>query len=168
MIRWIGAAMIVLGAGSFGIAKTMQFYRQQRQLRSFLNMLEILKCELNYTLYPLPKLCRITAERCDRICRDFLNRYAALLDSGSSRRAAAQEAFSALDPVLPPDASMAILELFGTLGRYDLDGEENLLKLTQHRLRAALERGEADKRPMAKGYALLGVCTGTAIAILLV
>ncbi len=27
MIRWIGAAMIVLGAGSFGIAKTMQFYR---------------------------------------------------------------------------------------------------------------------------------------------
>lgn len=168
MIRLIGAAMIILGAGSFGIAKTAQFYRQQRQLRSYLHMLEILKCELTYTLFPLPKLCRITAERSERLCADFLKRYADRLDSGVSRSAAAAEAFSESKCFLPPDASMAILELFGTLGRYDLDGEENLLHLTQQRLKTALERGETEKRPMAKGYALLGVCTGAALAILLV
>ena len=150
MIRLIGAAMIVFGAGSFGIAKTLQFYRQQRQLRSFLNMLEILKCELNYTLFPLPKLCRITAERSDRICADFLNAYAASLDNGACRSVAAREAFGGIKCVLPPDACMAILELFSALGRYDLGGEENLLRLTQHRLNAALERGETEKRPMAK------------------
>ena len=168
MIRLIGAAMIVLGAGSFGIAKTMQFYRQQRQLRSFLNMLEILKCELNYTLFPLPKLCRITAERSDRLCADFLNEYASQLERGTSRSVAAREALAKSRGNLPLDAEMAILELFSTLGRYDLDGEESLLRLTQHRLKTALERGETEKRPMAKGYALLGVCTGVAIAILLV
>ncbi|MBQ6431627.1 MAG: stage III sporulation protein AB [Oscillospiraceae bacterium] len=168
MIRWIGAAMIVFGAGSFGIAKTAQFYRQQRQLRSFLNMLELLKCELNYTLFPLPKLCRITAERSDRICASFLNDYAAMLDGGACRSTAAREAFAKLNSALPPDAAMAILELFGSLGRYDIDGEDNLLRLTQHRLKTALERGETEKRPMAKGYALLGLCTGAAIAILLV
>lgn len=168
MIRLIGAAMIVLGAGSFGVAKTAQFYRQQRQLRAFLHMLEILKCELTYTLFPLPKLCRITAERCERVPAAFLRSYAAALDQGASRSIAAREAFADLSSTLPPDAAMAILELFGALGRYELDGEENLLKLTQHRLQAALDRGETEKRPMAKGYALLGVCTGAAIAILLV
>lgn len=168
MIRLIGAAMIILGAGSFGIGKTVQFYRQQRQLRAFLHMLEILKCELAYTLFPLPKLCRVTAQRCDRLCADFLNDYAARLESGSSRRAAAREAFADSKPVLPPDADAAILELFSTLGRYELSGEENLLNLTQHRLRTALERGESEKRPMAKGYAILGVCTGVALVILLV
>ena len=168
MIRLIGAAMIILGAGSFGIVKTAQFYRQQRQLRSFLNALEILKCELHYTLYPLPKLCRITAERSDRVCAVFLRKYADLLERGAFRTVAARDAFDGGGIALPPDASMALLELFGTLGRYDVEGEEKLLQLTQHRLKAALERGETEKRPMAKGYALLGFCTGAAIAILLV
>ena len=168
MIRLIGAAMIICGAGSFGIAKTLQFYRQQRHLRAFLNALEILKCELNYTLFPLPKLCRVTAERSERICAEFLRKYAAILEDGSCRSVAAREALSFVKICLPPDASMAIIVLFSTLGRYDLDGEENILNLTQHRLKSALERGETEKRPMAKGYALLGVCTGAAIAILLV
>lgn len=168
MIRWIGAAMIVLGAGSFGAAKTMQFYRQQRQLRAFLQMLSLLQCELQYTLFPLPKLCRITAERCDRIPAGFLNAYADRLDNGACRSAAAREAFDSPACALPPDAGMAILELFSTLGRYDVDGEEKLLNLTRNRLNTALERGETEKRPMAKGYALLGVCTGVAVAILLV
>lgn len=168
MIRLIGAAMIVLGAGSFGISKTVQFYRQQRQLHSFLNMLEILKCELTYTMFPLPKLCRITAERSDKICADYLRSYADLLEKGAARSVAARQAFTGANSLLPPDASMAVLELFSALGRYDLSGEESLLKLTQHRLRAAIERGETEKRPMAKGYALLGLCTGAAVAILLV
>ncbi len=168
MIRLVGAAMIILGAGSFGVAKTAQFYRQQRQLRAFLNALEILQCELDYTLYPLPKLCRITAERCERVCADFLRRYADSLDGGACRSAAAREALIAVKCVLPPDACIAVLELFSALGRYDLEGETNLLKLTQYRLKAALERGETEKRPMVKGYAVLGLCTGAAVAILLV
>lgn len=168
MIRLIGAAMIICGAGSFGIAKTVQFYRQQRHLRAFLNALVILKCELNYTLFPLPKLCRVTAERAERTCAEFLRKYASLLESGSCRSVAAREALSCVRSCLPPDASMAVLELFSTLGRYDVEGEENILNLTQHRLKSALERGETEKRPMAKGYALLGICTGAAIAILLV
>ena len=168
MIRLIGAALIVLGAGSFGVAKSAQFYRQQRQLRAFLNALEILQCEMDYTLYPLPKLCRITAQRSDRVCAAFLTNYADLLESGAFRTDAAREAFSRVRLALPPDAETAVLELFATLGRYDIDGEEKLLRLTRNRLKAALERGETEKRPMAKGYALLGLCTGAAVAILLV
>lgn len=168
MIRLVGAVMIVLGAGSFGIAKAAQFYRRQRLLRSFLAALEILKCEIRYTLFPLPKLCRLTAERCERTSAEYLRKYAELLENGESRSTAARKAMEATNCAFTPSAGMAILELFSALGRYDLAGEENLLQLTRQRLQAELERGEREKRPMAKGYALLGLCTGAAIAILLV
>ena len=61
MLKIIGVCLILCGAGGFGVAKAMQFYRQLRQLRDCVSALEILKCELNYTLMPLPRICRSRA-----------------------------------------------------------------------------------------------------------
>jgi len=63
---------------------------------------------------------------------------------------------------------MAVLELCSALGRYDLDGENRMLDLSAKRLQAALARCEAEKRPRAKCYAALGLCTGLALLILAV
>ena len=63
---------------------------------------------------------------------------------------------------------LAVLELCSALGRYDLDGENRMLDLTASRLQAALARCEAEKRPRAKCYAALGLCTGLALLILAV
>ena len=167
MIKWIGASMILLGAGGFGIGKAARFYRQMRQLRAFFNALEILKCELNYTLLPLPELCRVTAERSERVCACVLRDYARLLEQGSPRKMAAAACLESRALCLPEEAQTALLDLFSSMGRYDLDGENRLLSRTQLRLEAAIRTGEAEKRPMVKGYAALGLCTGAALAILL-
>ena len=167
MIKWIGAGLILLGAGGFGIGKAARFYRQMRQLRSFSNALEILKCELNYTLLPLPELCRVTAERSERVCAGFLRDYARLLEQGSPRKMAAAACLESRVLCLPEEAQTALLDLFSSMGRYALDGENRLLSRTQLRLEAAIRTGEAEKRPMVKGYAALGLCTGAALAILL-
>lgn len=169
MLRIIGAILVVGGAGAFGIGKSLQFYRQMRQLREFRSALEILKCELNYTLMPLPKLCRVTARRVDKTAAQYLNLYARKLEENLPRTKAASQAMEETRGLnLPNDAQMALLELFGALGRYDLDGENRLLQMTAHRLNAAIERCETEKKPMAKGYAALGICTGVALAILMV
>ena len=167
MIKWIGAGLILLGAGGFGVGKAAKFYRQMRQLRSFSNALEILKCELNYTLLPLPELCRVTAERSERVCACVLREYARLLEQGSPRKMAAAACLENNALCLPEEAQTALLDLFSSMGRYDLDGENRLLSRTQLRLEAAIRTGEAEKRPMVKGYAALGLCTGAALAILL-
>ena len=167
MIKWIGAGMILLGAGGFGIGKAARFYRQMRQLRAFSNALEILKCELNYTLLPLPELCRVTAERSERVCACVLRDYARLLEPGSPRKMAAAACLESRVLCLPEEAQTALLDLFSSMGRYDLDGENRLISRTQLRLEAAIRTGEAEKRPMVKGYAALGLCTGAALAILL-
>ena len=167
MIKWIGAGLILLGAGGFGLGKAAKFYRQMRQLRAFSNALEILKCELNYTLLPLPELCRVTAERSERVCGDVLRDYARLLEQGSSRKTAASTWMENKALCFPEEAKNSLLDLFSSMGRYDLDGENRLLSRTQLRLEAAIRTGEAEKRPMVKGYAALGLCTGAALAILL-
>lgn len=167
MIKIVGALLIIGGAGGFGIGKAMQLQRQLRQLRDLLAAVEIIKCELNYTLRPVAELAERTAERSRGAIAALLKQYAANLDKGLPR---AKSAANALDGTkglcLSNDAQMAILELLSTIGRYDPDGENRLLQLTGQRLRSCIEHFESEKRPIAKSYAVLGVTTGIALVIL--
>lgn len=168
MLRVAGVCLILLGAGGFGIQRAAAFFRQLIQLREFSAMLELLSCELNYTLLPAGELCRQTSTRATGTAARFLAAYAGALEQDRLPPAAAREALNQTRGLLlPNDASLALLELFGALGRYDLDGENRLLALTQQRIRQALQRCETEKRPLARGYAALGLCTGAALAILL-
>ena len=113
MLRVLGGALVLLASGSFGITAGVRYYRAARHLQAFCRAVELLRCEINYSLQPLPEVC-------------------------------------------------------SALGRYDLDGENRMLDLTAKRLQAALARCEAEKRPRAKCYAALGLCTGLALLILAV
>lgn len=169
MIKILGTVLILLGAGGFGIAKSMLFYRQYHQLQEFLGAIEILQCELNYTLSPLPALCRRTAQRTKSACSSFFLNFAQKLEREGSREKAAAEAMEDTKGLmLPSDAKLAVMELLSALGRYDVDGENRILKLTGQRLRAALERLENEKKPLARSYAVLGFVTGIALVILLI
>lgn len=169
MLKLIGAILVIGGAGGFGISKGCRFLRQMRQLREFAAALEILKCELNYTLLPLGKLCEVTAQRSRGVCAQFFLNFSSLLESGTPRGRAASRAMDETRGLcLPSDAKLALLELCGALGRYDLDGENRLLQLTMHRLNAALERTETEKKPLVRSYAALGISVGVALTILMV
>lgn len=169
MLKLLGVILVVSGAGGFGISKGAQFLRQIRQLREFSAALQILKCELNYTLLPPAKLCAVTAQRSRGVCSQFFRRLAELLDEGIPRgRAAARAVDETKSLCLPNDAQMSLLELCSALGSYDLEGENRLLQLSMHRFNAALERTEREKRPLARSYAALGISTGIALAILMV
>ncbi len=165
MLKIIGSVLVLCGAGAFGIGKAARFYRQMREMGAFCHALEILKCEMNYSLAELPKLCRSTAKRVKGAPGRFLEDYAACLDMGLPRTKAAQRTVDAT--ALPPDGQMALLELFSSLGRYELAGENRLIQMCLHRLRSALEHLEQEKKPLAKGYAALGICTGVALVILM-
>ena len=166
MLKMIGIVLVVGGSSGYGIARTVQLYRQLRQLRELLAALELLKCELNYTLLPLPELCAVTAGRSHGAVQRFFTLFGQNLIRG--RRRAAHEALEQSGLALPNDAAMALLELCESLGRFDLDGGNRLLELTQERMRATLTRTEAEKRPLAKSYAVLGMAAGAALVILVV
>ncbi len=169
MIKWIGAILILCAAGGTGIGKTLHFYRQLRQLNQMLGALEIIKCELNYTLRPLPQLCKHTAERTDGAVSCFFAAYADHIEAGLPRNKAAEKAIDETPGLsLPNDAMMVVLELCSTIGRYDLDGENRMLQLSAQRLKSAIERFDSEKRPLAKSCGILGVASGIAMIILFV
>lgn len=166
MLKVIGVILVLGGSGGYGIARAVRLYRQLRQLRALVSALELLKCELNYTLLPLSELCSVTAQRCSGEAGAFFAALARKTQDGS--RHAAQAALEESGLSLPADAAMALLELCDNLGRFDLDGSNRLLELTQERLRSALERTETEKRPLAKSYAVLGMAAGAALIILVI
>lgn len=166
MLKIIGIVLVICGSGGYGLALAMRLYRQLRQLRELLAALELLKCELNYTLLPLQELCTITAERSHGAVSDYFRIFGQRLERGC--RLAAQEALEASGLQVPSDAAMALLELCESLGRFDLNGGNRLLELTQQRLETALERTEKEKRPLAKSYAVLGMAAGAALVILVI
>ena len=169
MLRVLGGALVLLASGSFGITAGVRYYRAARHLQAFCRAVELLRCEINYSLQPLPEVCALVADRLTGPPAAFFRCFAAQLREPVSRdRAAAAALEAARGLQLPQDAVMAVLELCSALGRYDLDGENRMLDLTAKRLQAALARCEAEKRPRAKCYAALGLCTGLALLILAV
>lgn len=169
MIKLLGTVLVVGSAGGFGLSKGIGFYSQIRTVRSFLAGLEILKCEMNYTLSPLPKLCKTVAGRTSGPCSTFFLDYADLINASLPRTLAARRLLGDEKTYrLPKDARLCLLELFESIGAYELEGENRLLRTASQRLKASLEHLEREKKPLAKSYAVLGLCLGLAVAILFI
>ncbi len=169
MYRMIGIVLVLAGAGSVGVSKALQYVRAVRQLRQLRGALEYLKCEINYTMTPLPELCKGAAQRNRGSIGAFFAAYGEHLSAmGNATHAVARAMDETKGLLLPDDAKFALLELGGVLGSYDLEGENRILQLCAQRINAALERYEAEKRPLAKSYAVLGFCTGAALVIMAV
>lgn len=169
MLRLIGIVLVVCGAGSFGVGRALRYYRQASQLKQLQNALELLRCEINYTRLPLPQLCALTAKRVQGAVSDFFAAFGRELENGAGRQSAGEHAWQKARRLeLPSDAKMVLAELCAGLGSHDLDGENRLLRLSSHRIAAAVARVEAEKKPLAKSCVVLGFCTGLAIVILAV
>ncbi|MBQ4566094.1 MAG: stage III sporulation protein AB [Oscillospiraceae bacterium] len=169
MIKLLGTILVLCSAVGFGLTKGLGFLHQLQTVKAFSASLEILKCEMNYTLSPLPKLCKTVSGRTRGACARFFASYGQLLEEGIPRNLAARKLLGDERKLsLPRDARMALLELFESIGAYELDGENRLLRVTAQRLHSSMENLEKEKKPLAKSYAALGLCTGLALVILFV
>ena len=112
MLRLLGGALVLLASGSFGITAGVRYYRAARHLQAFCRAVELLRCEINYSLQPLPEVCALVADRLTGPPAAFFRCFAAQLREPVSRdRAAAAALEAARGLQLPQDAVMAVLEL---------------------------------------------------------
>ena len=112
MLRLLGGALVLLASGSFGITAGVRYYRAARHLQAFCRAVELLRCEINYSLQPLPEVCTVVADRLTGPPAAFFRCFAAQLREPVSRdRAAAAALEAARGLQLPQDAVMAVLEL---------------------------------------------------------
>ncbi len=168
MLRVLGSALIVLASGWCGLRPVLRLRRQLRTLEALEGMLSLLRAELSSRMTPLPELFRRLADSvqapADALCASLASQMQA-----HPLAAPLQLMRQALPPMeLEPRESAALLELANALGCYDLESQQRMVDLAQLRLRQAADRSRRRIAAEGRSWGALGICTGLALAIVLV
>lgn len=168
ILRIIGILLVLCSATGIGYSRTKQYYKTLRQLRDLRRGMELVACQMNYTLYPMPKLLNIVGNQLSKPIGPYFIRLGKAIDEGFPRHRAHEKALQSTKGLsIPNDGLMALIEWSTALGQFDPDGENRMMKLSIDRVEHALRTYESEKKAMVKSYTLLGACAGIALVILI-
>lgn len=168
-IKWIGAILIITSCGGCGFAIAAKKRREEKLLFQIMLLMQFMEAELKYRLTPLPELCRLAAGQTTGVLQAvFLNLYRELNwqklpDAGSCMCAAIQRSGE-----MPVTARRLLIQLGHTLGQFDLSGQLQGIKSVQKRCEDNLVAIRNDSRERRRSYETLGICTGAALAVILI
>ena len=168
MLKLLGACLIVLGCGGFGVMIAASYKKEFTTLKKLIGALDFMECELQYRMSALPDLCRQTAAECDGLLRHIFSALAIELEDQISPDAQhCMESVLARTKDVPSQTAECLLRLGSCLGRFDLQGQLKGLEAARQECRTKLNKltGNADVR--MRSYQTLGLCAGAALVILL-
>ncbi len=167
--KGIGAVLIIAGCGGFGFSAALRHRREEKLLRQLIRALEHMACELQYHRPPLPELCYQAAQISEGRIRDFFSALFEALEGVSWSDV--HSCVSALMPDyqdLPTKTRENLLLLGKSMGRFDLEGQTEGLSAVREICQSHLKELSKDREARLRGYQTLGLCTGAALAVLLV
>lgn len=166
-IKLIGAVLIIGGCGGVGFSMAAAHRREENALRQLIGALDYMGCELQYHLTPLPELCRVASAQSSGYIRQVFLALAAELDSQIAPDAAScMNAAISKTPKLPQRVRKNLSELGSSLGRFDLQGQLKGLESARQQCRRDLDELSKDRDVRLRSYQTLGLCAGSALAIL--
>ena len=169
MLKLFGALLIVTGCGGFGFLTAVCWKREELALRQLAGDLEFMACELQYRMTPLPELCGQTAGKRNSITSEFWKLMEAELEQQME-----PDVSCCVQSVLNrcrklPEHTQKALKMLGqTLGRFDLEGQLQGLNSVKNHCYGELESMAQERDFRLRSYQTLGICTGIALAIILV
>lgn len=166
-LKLIGAILIIVGCGGVGFSMAAAHRREEKALRQLIGALDYMGCELQYHLTPLPLLCRNAAAESGGAVSQVLLCLAAELENQIAPDASVcMNAAVAKTPRLPQRAKKNLLSLGNCLGRFDLQGQLSGLEGARQQCRRELDELTTDRDVRLRSYQTLGLCAGSALAIL--
>ena len=127
--------------------------------------------ELQYRLTPLPDVFRVLQESREAAVAAFFSALSGSLAAAESCTVgyACRQALRRTEGLcIPVGARTALMSLFDTLGKYDLEGNLQALDLALSRLREEARQLQSSAAARCRTYVTLGVCTGLAVAVVLI
>lgn len=152
-----------------GLARTVR--RQQAQTLAFIDAVLRIRHELQYRLTPLPDVFLALQESREAAVAAFFSGLACSLSAADTCTVgyACRQALRRTEGLcIPTGVRTALMSLFDTLGKYDLDGNLQALDLALRRLREEARQLQGSAAARCKMYVTLGVCTGLAVAVILI
>lgn len=166
-LKLIGAVLIIACCGAVGFSMAASHRREENGLRQLIGALDYMGCELQFHLTPLPQLCRNAAAQSGGAVSQTLLRLASELENQIAPDASScMHAAVAATPRLPQRVKKNLLSLGGSLGRFDLQGQLNGLEAARIQCRQELDELSKDRDVRLRSYQTLGLCVGSALAIL--
>lgn len=166
-MKIIGAVLIIVGCGGVGFSMAAAHRREEKALRELIRALDYMGCELQYRLTSLPDLCRCAAKESGGVIAQLLLNLSKELDAQ-----VAPDALSCMNAALSktkgvPQRTRKNLEALGvSLGQFDLQGQLTGLEAARKQCRRELDELSKDRDVRLRGYQTLGLCIGSALAIL--
>lgn len=166
--KWIGAVLIVVSCTACGFSIAAGKRKEETLLIHLLRTLQFMETELQYRLTPLPELCMVAANETRGILRNvFGNLHKELYrqklpDAGSCMAAAIGKSEE-----LPVRIKSILFQLGYSLGRYDLEGQLQGIRIVRRRTEESLAHIRRNRDERLRSYQTLGICAGAALAIIL-
>ena len=167
--KWIGAFLILAGCGFCGFSLASKHLYAEYCLQQLIRGLEYMTCELQFRMTPLAELCRSTSRNIRGPAGQALSHLAIQLDMQEDTDVSAcmDAALAQVDNL--PDSTRENLRILAmNLGRFDLEGQLQGLNASRTMCRKDLEALEKDRDSRLHSCRTLGLCTGAALAILLI
>lgn len=166
-IRMCGAALTLLSGVLYAVKVTKEHRRKEACFEELQLILEHFVWQLQTNLSALSVCCQAAAG-CGKGQMGTLFRQLALrLEQGSGADPGNCMEELVMAQNLPAQLRQRLFQLADTLGRYDLSGQIAGIQAVQALCRRDLQTLESERTKTVKSCRVLGLCTGAAVAILL-
>lgn len=166
-VKIIGAVLIIAGCGSCGFSLAAAHKREERALHSLLRAIEMMICELEQRMPPLPELVKMAGAEARGAVGEVFHALSERLETQEDTDASA-----AMGAILPqfsniPDRTRQNMRQLGqTLGRFALSGQVSGFRAAAELCKRDLTSLAKDREPRLRSYRTLGICAGVALVIL--
>lgn len=166
-LKIIGALLVLTGCGGCGFAMAASQRKEEQSLRQILRALEYMSCELQFRQTPLPQLCRNVSGILSGPIKLVFSRLAQELEQQVAPDAACcMNATLAAFPGLSSKVREPLRELGGTLGLFDLTGQQKGISAVKAICQESIGELSENRSSRLRSYQTLGLCAGAALAIL--
>ena len=169
-MRRAGIVLGVVYAGCVGVRIARAQKKRCSLERQLVAGLQLMKNEVDVCAAPWPRAFAVMAVAVDGPLEQLFSAVAREMDRNRflTPLMAVRQALREI-PELPAGdaAQQTLLELAARLGRYDTDSQLQGIDLALLRLTEELHKAEQERGTRSKTYQTLGICTGLAVAILL-
>ena len=167
-IRILGAILIFVSCGGFGIRITTGFRNSIKEMRQLIMILTMMESELAYRRLPLEPLCRSLSTKCSGCISVALLHLADALERNNEPDVAGCIHYAIDKTRHMPDLIKDGFKLLGaTLGTLDAEEQIKQISFAKSECQNLLQLYTQTKQPHIQSCQTLGLCAGAAMAILL-
>lgn len=170
MIRYLGFILIVCGGSGCGIMLARETHKTLELYLQCAIALTYMKNEMEFHLTAVDQIAFELSNILPKpLATVFHNLYSSMcVAPGIALGLQMEKAMQRNKRPLPNNLKQIMIRLFDLLGKQDLQAQLSAIQLAEKRINREIERINAEKYERSRTYRTIGICTGLALAIILI